>query len=246
MASSFVLNIGRVLTWMCRHSAPALGMSVERGGWVPWHQIAATCAFRSTYKGTSIDQVEEAVNNSGGRLEFNGRAVRALNGHSFVIENTDDLYEEWDGERATHLTNLGALRRILQVGEITSCPRIHVHLYPGVELDKDLDVAIVVDLEQLRREGGTSLATKNGHVLVPTSIPQCYWSQIHIRTPSGWKMLDLNNNPLDQLPPPLSSSRKEARRYGRFARKDRGHFQRRTRDSSPYDARAEGDDETQF
>lgn len=201
--SWWLRNLARTLTWVGRHSAPALSIPVHGGGWIEHKDLKAKCiSFGSgrRFGGVELSDVQEALAAEPQKrveVESSGPFVedwrfRAVQGHSFEVPRPELLFRPLPDQVTVglHYTGPGALRRILKTGSLRRMDRTHIHLknagIPSVDTRdsvrlRERSVAIEINLHQARETGCIFALSQNDAILTRGNShgaisAVCFWA----------------------------------------------------------------------
>lgn len=184
---SFSLPKSKELSWLLRHGAPSLGISMDPAGWV---QVADVLAYLKV----SYDELAVLVQeNSKNRLQLDHQRIRACQGHSndnpaIVIEA---LEASWSTSTTVdsvwHGTHVEALKTIAKQG-IKPMGRTHVHCAASMDSPvgkrANVDIVLEISSKRIRQAGFTLYQAFNGVVLV-RFVPSSCILHLHPQTRKG-------------------------------------------------------------
>ncbi|MEN0063566.1 MAG: tRNA 2'-phosphotransferase [Myxococcota bacterium] len=170
-------KLSRRLSWLLRHGANEVGLSMDAAGWV-----AVSDVMRHLRVSDEALEACVATNNKQ-RFQVDGTQIRACQGHSTEgtpvtadaleaswhrVVRTDPLFHGTTPEAVTDIANSGGLRPMA---------RTHVHL-AGTPHDKvgkraNVGVLLVVDPQALTAAGQSVFQSPNGVFLVRTVPWEC-------------------------------------------------------------------------
>ena len=165
------LDLQKKLVWLLRHKAPTFNIHMDPGGFASVHDILALREF-STWSRWKLADISRVVDNCGkGRLELQGAAIRAVQGHSLRTVTSAAEHWEPDQEVLMHGTTLDKWRQIRCEG-LCRLARNHVHLSADFgEHLRDSEVLVTVNVEACLAQGLLFERSRNGVILTTGPIP---------------------------------------------------------------------------
>ena len=175
-ASKRIVKASKKLSWLLRHGAGEVGLTMDEAGWAPISEVLE-------HLGIDRQGLEEvAQQNDKARLQIDGQRVRACQGHSLAgmpvtREALEATWARFEGGLSIwHGTNVPAAVMIAHSG-IDAGARTHVHLAPTskskVGKRFNTPVLLEVSVGKLRGEGLDVFESPNGVVLVRQVPPSC-------------------------------------------------------------------------
>ena len=165
------LRLQKKLVWLLRHNATEFNLHMDPAGFASVHDILALREF-STWCRWKLADVSRVVDNCGkGRLELQGTAIRAVQGHT--IRTVTSAAEHWDPDQEVlmHGTTLDKWRHIRREG-LRRLARNHVHLSADFgEHLRDSEVLVTVNVETWLAQVVLFERSRNGVILTAGPIP---------------------------------------------------------------------------
>ena len=172
------VKLSKSMTFILRHGAPGLGISMDNGGII----LVSDLLAKSNFSGVTLRDIEDIVNkNDKKRFELekvNGKLmIRAVQGHSKeldeIIDETkllDEIKEPLD--KCIHGTDNSAWNIIKKKG-LKSLSRMHIHFAISEPEDnnvisgmrQDTKVLIYVDMKKAMDDGIKFFISKNKVIL---------------------------------------------------------------------------------
>ena len=180
------IALSRLVAGALRHFPHALGISLDREGWVDVDVLAVALSRRPGYSWATRDHVLAiAALDEKGRFEVRDGRIRARYGHSVPVHihypRDDQIAVLYHGTAARNLPS------ILAVG-LRPGKRLYVHLSPtpeaAVEVGKRYgrDVVVLrVDAECLRRRGVQVYRASPTVYLAEAVDPKCLSVYMYVR-----------------------------------------------------------------
>ncbi|WP_437940153.1 RNA 2'-phosphotransferase [Sorangium sp. So ce341] len=175
MGRDRLTDMSKKLSWLLRHGAPSMGVTMDEAGWVAVDDVLRALGIPRSL----LDAVVET--NTKNRLEIRGDRVRASQGHSregmpVTLAGLEASWEEVLGDASIwHGTSVDAVPSIAREG-IRPAARTHVHCTdaPGSAVGKraKVDVLLEISPARLRARGVRVFRSPNGVILareVPAS-----------------------------------------------------------------------------
>lgn len=176
MHSKQATRLSKYLSLHLRHKPAAIGLKLQKGGWVCVEELLAACAANGV--AISRDELAEVVVGSDKqRFAFSddGTRIRAQQGHSVEVDL--QLLPATPPAVLYHGTAPAALPAIQRDG-LQKMSRHHVHLSPDEETARRVGarrgrpVILTVDAAGLHAVGGVFYKSGNGVWLVDHVPPQ--------------------------------------------------------------------------
>lgn len=173
MARDPKVEHSKKMSWLLRHGAPSLGITMDAAGWVEVAEVLRAL-------GLSREALDAVVrDNAKARFEVEGSRIRATQGHSTApgAVSLDALEASWtryDGAGPLwHGTNTAAVAGIASEG-ILAVTRTHVHLAAAVDsqVGKRANVAVLLEVSVARlRAAELAVHVSPNGVLLVRRVP---------------------------------------------------------------------------
>lgn len=170
-------DLSKFLSFVLRHEPGAIGIELDRNGWVEIDRVVAQCVAHG--KAVSRDLVEEVVATSAKQrfaISDDGRRIRASQGHSVPVELGYEPAEP--PELLFHGTVRGSLSSIRAEGLLKQ-NRHHVHLSRDVATARTVGarrgkpVVLRIAAGRMHRDGHVFFQSANG-VWLTERVPPAY------------------------------------------------------------------------
>lgn len=208
-------SLQRKLVWLLRHNATKLKIQLNPAGFGSIRKILDLKEF-STWRNWKLADVARVVDNCGkGRLELQGVAIRAVQGHS--IRSVTSAADHWepDQEALMHGTTLDKWPCIRQEG-LRRMTRNHIHLSAGFgEHLRDTDMLVTVNVAACLDQGLLFERSHNGVILTTGPIPPACFLQVEWQARSSRSFSSARGEQAVTLWAKDQDRTHEARREGR-------------------------------
>jgi putative RNA 2'-phosphotransferase len=163
------------LSWLLRHGAGEVGLTMDAAGWAPVAEVLAHTRL------SPAELAHVVARNNKGRLQLEGERVRACQGHStddmpVTAEALEASWARAEVDTAWHGTSPGVVDAILADG-LHPMRRTHVHLAPSPDsrVGKRASVAVLLQIcvRRLEHAGLPLWRSPNGVLLVRRVPPGC-------------------------------------------------------------------------
>lgn len=192
-------RLSKTLSFVLRHKAPELGLTILPGGYIPVAELLAHHMFRRYSREDIVRVVDQ---NQKKRFDLKsdpvkGDLIAANQGHSYTVEDPEltPITDPSLFPVVVHGTYFKAWEHIKKEG-LKRMNRTHIHFAQGVPGDSEevisgmrgsCELMIYIDLEKSLKDGLLFFVSKNGVILSPGDSSGCispsYFSDVIQRRP---------------------------------------------------------------